>query len=75
MRINRAIFAAKQAELSLSVNELAVLTGLSRGTVTAVRGGKSCSVDTAKKLVSVLGKDILKTPVNGATDTDVGLVE
>lgn len=60
MRIDRGKFAAALALRGLTGNELARLTGLSRGTVSAVRGGKSCSQETARKLASVLGPDIIE---------------
>lgn len=59
MRINRINFAAALAREDLSVRGLAERAGLSVGTVTAVKSGKSCSESTAKKLVAVLGSDII----------------
>lgn len=60
MRINRERFAAALARLDLNGNQLAEKAGVSRGTVTAVRTGKSCSPETAEKLTAVLGADILE---------------
>ena len=60
MRIDRVKFAAALARLDLNGNQLAEKAGVSRGTVTAVRTGKSCSAETADKLASVLGADILE---------------
>ena len=60
MRINRERFAAALVRSDLNGNQLAEKAGVSRGTVTAVRTGKSCSPETANKLVAVLGKDILE---------------
>lgn len=59
MRINRVKFAAAMAKADLNGNQLAAKAGVSRGTVTAVRSGKSCSKETADKLVAVLGRDII----------------
>lgn len=59
MRVNRIMFVAAQARAELSVGEIAEKAGLSRGTVTAVKNGKSCSRETAKKLVAVLGDSII----------------
>lgn len=50
--------------MELNGNKLAEKAGISRGTVTAVRSGKSCSEETAKKLVAVLGKEIIKKEVS-----------
>ena len=60
MRIDRIKFAAAMARADLNGLQLAEKAGVSRGTITAVRTGKSCSRDTAMKLVSVLGKDIIQ---------------
>lgn len=60
MRINRERFAAALARLDLNGKQLAERSGVSSGTVTAVRTGKSCSKETAKKLVAILGDDIIE---------------
>lgn len=60
MRIDRVKFAAALARLDLNGNQLAEKAGLSRGTVTAVRTGKSCSRETAEKLAAVLGREIME---------------
>lgn len=60
MRIDRVKFAAALARLDLNGNQLAEKAGLSRGTVTAVRTGKSCNRATAEKLAAVLGREIME---------------
>lgn len=60
MRINREKFATALVRLDLNGNKLAEKAGVSRGTVTAVRTGKSCSKETAEKLAAVLGQDIIE---------------
>ena len=60
MRISRERFAAAMARLDITGNGLAELAGVSRGTVTAVKGGKSCSAQTANKLAAVLGHEIIE---------------
>lgn len=60
MRVDRVKFAAALARLDLNGNQLAEKAGLSRGTVTAVRTGKSCSRATAEKLAAVLGREIME---------------
>lgn len=60
MRIDRVTFAAALARADLSVKRLSELSGLSRGTITSVKTGKSCSKETADKLAAVLGRDIIK---------------
>lgn len=61
MRIDRIMFAAEQARKGLSVAEIAERSGLSHCTVTAVKNGKSCSRQTAEKLISVLGESIMES--------------
>ena len=60
MRIDRIMFAVEQVRKGLSVTEIAERSGLSRCTVTAVKNGKSCSRQTAEKLISVLGEGIME---------------
>ncbi|MBM6897763.1 helix-turn-helix transcriptional regulator [Pseudoflavonifractor capillosus] len=60
MRINREKFVVALVRHDLNGNELAERAGVSRGTVTAVKNGKSCSKETAKKLSAVLGQEILE---------------
>ncbi len=59
MRIDRVKFVAAMARADLNGRELAKKTGVSRGTITSIRGGKSCSPETARKLAAVLGPDII----------------
>lgn len=58
MRIDRTKLASALAGSGLKVYELAELSGLSRGTVTAIKNGKSCSRETAYKLAKGLGIDL-----------------
>lgn len=58
MRIDRAKFAAELVRANLNVNGIAEKAGLSRGTITAIRGGKACSKRTAEKIAFGLGVPI-----------------
>lgn len=58
--MDRVAIISKMAERRMTCDQLVELSGVSRVTVTAVRSGKSCSRETADKLVAVLGRDILK---------------
>lgn len=60
VRINRERFAAALARMDLNGKQLAAKAGVSRGTVTAVKTGKSCSKETAEKLAEVLGREIIE---------------
>lgn len=55
MRIDRAKFAAAVAVADIGMGELAARSGLSRATVTSVKGGKRCTDETAAKLAASLG--------------------
>lgn len=55
MRIDRVKFAAELARADLNVKRLAERAGVSRVTITAVKGGKSCSRATAEKIAAGLG--------------------
>ena len=59
MRINRVNLAAAMARNDLTVKELSERSGVSRPTITAIKGGKRCAPETAEKLAKVLGRDIL----------------
>lgn len=58
MRIDRVKLIAVMASLDLKVGQLAELSGVSRMTVSAIRGGKSCSHSTALKIARALGVDV-----------------
>ncbi len=60
MRINRVEFAAALARKDLTVARVAELSGISVATVSAVKGGKSCSEETGRKLAAILGKEIIE---------------
>ncbi len=58
MRIDRVKFATELARADLNIKQLAERAGLSRVTITSVKGGKSCSKTTAEKLAAGLGINI-----------------
>ena len=59
MRIDRVALAAEMARKDINQKRLAELSGVSRATLSAIRGGKACSPDTARKLAQVLGNKII----------------
>lgn len=65
MRIDRVKFAAALARADMNGKQLAERAGVSRGTVTSVRTGKSCSRETAEKLVAILGPEIILEKMGG----------
>ena len=58
MRIDRVKFAAALARKDITCLKLAELSGVSRVTITSVKGGKSCSKETADKLAAGLGVSV-----------------
>lgn len=58
-RIDRVKLVAAMARAELTGQQLAERSGVSRVTITAIRSGKSCSLETAHKLTAILGEDIL----------------
>lgn len=60
MRIDRERLVLAMLRADLNNNQLSQRAGLSRVTVSAVKQGKTCSTETARKLASVLGKEILE---------------
>lgn len=60
VRIDRIALAAEMARNDINCKRLTELSGVSRVTISAIRTGKSCSADTAEKLVAVLGSNIIK---------------
>ncbi|WP_322176716.1 helix-turn-helix domain-containing protein [Acutalibacter caecimuris] len=55
MRIDRVKLIAEMARKDLTTLDLAETSGLSRGTITGIRSGKSCSKASADKLAKGLG--------------------
>lgn len=58
MRIDRVKLIAEMARRELQVNELAERAGVSRVTITAMRGGKSCSKNSVLHVARALGMDV-----------------
>lgn len=54
MRLDRIIFATELARADITVQELAKRSSVSRATITAVKSGKTCSPETARKIASGL---------------------
>lgn len=63
MRIDRVKLAAEMVRRDINCKRLVELSGVSRVTLSSVRGGKSCSKETAEKLAAVLGRDIIEKEV------------
>lgn len=59
MKIDRISFIMILAKSGMTGKQLAERSGISRGTVSAIKCGKSCSEETASKLAAALG-----VPVN-----------
>ena len=55
MRIDRVKLIAEMARQKIKVQELAEKAGVSRVTITGMRCGKSCTMNTAKHIARALG--------------------
>ena len=58
MRINRKKFVLALMDADFTLVKLAEKSGLSRSTLTAVKGGKSCSKRTVYSIASALGVNV-----------------
>lgn len=58
MRISRKKLANAMIDLDLNVTRLAEMSGLTRCTISSIRGGKSCNETTAQKIADALGVKI-----------------
>lgn len=58
MRIDRVKLIATMAERDMSCTQLAKLTGVSRSTITSVRSGKSCFLETALLIADALRVEV-----------------
>ena len=65
MRIDRVAFATALVQKDMNCKRLCEVSGVSRVTISAVKGGKSCSRETAEKLASVLGRSIIQEETGG----------
>jgi hypothetical protein len=58
MRIDRIKFAHAMVDKDMNVSVLAELTGLSRGTISGIKCGRSCLYETAEKIAEALGVEV-----------------
>ena len=58
MQIDRIKLIAEMARQRITLKELSERAGVSRVTITAIRGGKSCQRATGKCIADALGVDI-----------------
>lgn len=66
MRIDRVKFAAALARADMTTVKLSKKTGISRGTISVVKGGKSCTEETARKIAAGLDVDVSELLVQEA---------
>lgn len=55
MRIGRIKLIAEMARQDININELSEKACISRCTLSALRGGKSCTENTVKRVAAALG--------------------
>jgi len=58
MRINRIKFVSEMARNDFNVNDLTERCGISRGTISSVKNGKTCSPNTAKRIAEALNVEL-----------------
>ena len=54
MRIDRVKLIAEMARKEISIDDLAARSGVSRSSITALRGGKSCRESTIARIAEAL---------------------
>lgn len=60
MRIDRIKFATELIKQDMTQKRLSELSGISRMTINSIKGGKSCSEESGKKIAAALGVPIEK---------------
>lgn len=60
MRIDRAKLIAELVRRDMTQKRLAELAGVSKATITYIRGGKSCTDEVGQKIADALGIDLKK---------------
>ena len=65
MQIDRFLFASLMLKRGLTGKALAELSGVTRGTISAIKCGKSCSEPTASKLAAALDVPLSKLVSGG----------
>lgn len=58
MRVDRIKFAHAMVDKDMNVSVLAEFTGLSRGTISGIKCGRSCLYETAEKIAEALGVEV-----------------
>lgn len=58
MRIDRIKLITELAKQEMTQKRLAELSGVSRTTINYIRGGKSCTYETAMKIAKVLNVNL-----------------
>lgn len=58
MRIDRVKLIAEMPRQNVSINELSEKACISRCTLSALRGGKSCTKNTVKRVAAALGVSV-----------------
>ena len=72
MRISRESLAVLLIRTNLNGIQLAKKSGLSRGTITAIKNGKSCSRESAERIAKALGVDVTDIMEDAGIDNGKG---
>jgi putative transcriptional regulator len=60
MRINRKAMICMMLEKNMNINELAQKSNVSRGTISSIKSGKSCTDTTVGKIAKALNVPVEK---------------
>lgn len=58
MRIDRVKFIAELEKQNMTQKRLSELSGVSRATISYIRGGKRCTDEVGQRIAEVLGVDM-----------------
>lgn len=58
MRVDRYKLGHILVDKDLTASQLAKRAGLSRATISCIKGGKSCLYETAEKIANILGVEV-----------------
>lgn len=58
MRIDRVKLVTELMRKDMTQKQLAELSGVSRATITYIKGGKSCSAEVGRKIAKALNVDV-----------------
>lgn len=58
MKLDKTLLAVAMARKGINFRDLAILSGVSRATLSYINNGKSCKAEVAGKIAAALGVDV-----------------